>query len=177
MRWSAGSADEGPLELVVIGKLPVVVSARRRLEAGAEDFSGATPVAPRQVATGIDQQPMQPGLEPIRLAQAAKVAPATHDGVLGGVLGGRSVAEDPVGDRKQAVVGRADDRFERGVIAPLRLPDQICGHRSPRRGAVICRADEYGVAPQRFLHRLRRKLDRILRYLPIQHRRAKDQED
>jgi hypothetical protein len=73
---------------------------------------------------------MEPRLESIRLSQATQVAPAAHDGVLGG----GAVTEDPVRNRIQSVIGRADDRFERGVIAPLRLPDQICGHRSPRRG-------------------------------------------
>ena len=126
---------ERPLQLVVIGKPSVIVSVIAGVSMRApKDSLGRRRLRLRQVTTGVDQQPMQPGLEPIRFAQAAQVAPAAHDGVLGGVLGGLAVAKDPVGDAEEALVGRADQRLERGVVACLRLPDQVCGHRSPRPG-------------------------------------------
>jgi hypothetical protein len=51
----------------------------------------------------MNQDPMEPGLEAVRLTQVRDPAPGDDDGVLQRVLGETGVAQDPVRDR----VGRA----------------------------------------------------------------------
>ena len=79
---------------------------------------------------------MQPGVEPIGIAQTPEIAPGPDQGVLDGILGGIPVAEDPPRDRVQAVVCRNREGIECLVVAPLCAFDELGRHRCPslRRG-------------------------------------------
>ena len=50
-----------------------------------------------------DEHAMEPRVEPVRIAEAAKVAPGDHQRILQGILGPVDVAKDPVGDRVEPV--------------------------------------------------------------------------
>jgi hypothetical protein len=92
------------------------------------------------VATGVDQEPMEPGVEAVRVAQGAEVPPSTDEGVLDSVLGGRGIAQDPPGDRVQAVIRAAHEVFEGLVIAPLRSGNELSDHpHLGDRDADTCR--------------------------------------
>ena len=79
---------------------------------------------------------MEPGVEPIGIAQTPEIAPGSDQGVLDGILGGIPVAEDPPRDRVQAVVCRNRESLEGLVVAPLCALDELGRHRCPslRRG-------------------------------------------
>ena len=49
---------------------------------------------------------MEPGVEPVRIAEPGKVAPGDHQRFLHGILGPVDVAKDPLGDREEAVAAR-----------------------------------------------------------------------
>ena len=77
-----------------------------------------------------DHQPVEPGVEPVRIAEAGQVAPGDHQRVLHGILGPVDVAEDPLRDREEPVATRAD---QVGVCLPVPVScrlDEIAIHRS-----------------------------------------------
>ena len=49
---------------------------------------------------------MDPGIEPVRIAEARQVTPGDHQRVLQGILGPVDIPKDPVRDREQAVATR-----------------------------------------------------------------------
>ena len=84
----------------------------------------------------IDQEAAQPGVEPIRIAEPAKVAPGDHQRVLQGILGSIDVAEDSMRDREEAVGTGADQVDKRRPITPCRRLDEVAIHLLPvPRGA------------------------------------------
>lgn len=52
--------------------------------------------------------PVEPRVEPFRIAEATHVTPGDHQRVLQGILGSVHVAQDPVGQREQPVRARTD---------------------------------------------------------------------
>jgi hypothetical protein len=71
---------------------------------------------------------VEPRLEAVGIAQGAEVPPGTDEGVLHGILRGRGIAQDPPGDRVQAVIRAAHEVFEGLVIAPLRSGNELSDH-------------------------------------------------
>ncbi len=75
---------------------------------------------------------MDPGVEPVRIAEARQVTPGDHQRVLQGILGPVDIPEDPLGDREEPVATRPDQGHEGRLVARLRLLDEIAIHRLPR---------------------------------------------
>ena len=55
------------------------------------------------VVAGVDEDPMDPGLEAVRITELGQPAPGEHEGVLQCVLGEARVAQDPPGNRVEPV--------------------------------------------------------------------------
>ena len=77
----------------------------------------------------MDEDPAQPRVESVRIAEAPQVAPGDHQRVLQGVLGPIDVAEDPLGDREEPAEARADQVDVRLPITALCRLDEISIHR------------------------------------------------
>ena len=68
--------------------------------------------------------PAQPGVEPVRVAQARQVAPGSDEGVLDRVARELAVSEDQSRRCVQPREGSAGDRGEGVMIAPSRSLDE-----------------------------------------------------
>ena len=71
---------------------------------------------------------MQPGLEPIGIAERPQVPPGHDEGRLDGVLGEIGVAQDPVRDRHAPVADLAGKGVEGLLVALLRSVDELSMH-------------------------------------------------
>src|SRR4051794_27936736 len=90
-----------------------------------------TSLASRFGVTGVDEQPVQPGLEPVRIPQAGQVAPRVEQRPLRGVLGQVRVTQDPTRDRMELVAETSDQRVERLFVAVHRPLDELPLHHFP----------------------------------------------
>ena len=80
---------------------------------------------------GMNQEPVRPGFEPIRVAERRKMTPDGDQRLLCRVLGARAVPQDAVGDRVQA------DR-RRGRQAGRRRHDRPAAPGSPADAPRSC---------------------------------------
>ena len=89
----------------------------------------------RFVVAGVDEDPVDPCLEAIRVPKLRKPAPGEDEGVLQRVLGETRVAQDPVGDRIEAVADLVHQDGECFSVSLAGLFDEVSIHvdlRSPR---------------------------------------------
>ena len=70
------------------------------------DVRGPAPRPPRFGVAGVDEDPVDPGVEAIDLAQLRKLPPGRDEGLLDGILGPPDVAQDPMRDDEEPI-GRA----------------------------------------------------------------------
>ncbi len=136
--------EEGSFELVTVGQPAEVVGRLRRLELDGGDFGPMPSGSSSLVGAGMDEQTMEPRVEPTVLTESAKVSPGADQRLLDGILGRIRVAQDPAGDGEEAVVSRGRQGIECLVVAALRSFDEIGGQ--PR--FLDCRAGHsrcYGV--------------------------------
>ncbi len=121
--------QERPFELVTRGDRRGVVGRRDRVDNHVRHLRPAPPRRAPLVGAGPDEQSMQPGVEPVRVAQAAQVTPRPDERVLDRVLSRVFVAHDPLRDRVEPVIGGRGERVERGVVATLCALDKLGRHR------------------------------------------------
>ena len=110
-------------------------STARRWAGPERSPSSARPL--RLVVAGVDEDPMDPGLESVRLPQVRDPAPGEHEGVLQRVLGETRVAQDPVGDRVERIADLVHQDGERLAIAPTGLLDEVSIHLDLRWAATM----------------------------------------
>ena len=60
-------------------------------------------LAPGVREAGADDEAMEPGVEPVRVAQAGQVAPGGHERVLERILRPLDITNDPLREREQAI--------------------------------------------------------------------------
>src|SRR5262245_28416194 len=68
-------SQEGSLQLVPIDELAEPVVDRRFLDRGDIDLHRASSTAPDLVVAGADDETVEPGIEPVTVAQPAEVSP------------------------------------------------------------------------------------------------------
>jgi hypothetical protein len=89
----------------------------------------------------IREQTVDPGVEPVRIAEARQVTPGDHQRFLQGVLGPVDIPEDPMCNREEAATAKANQVDERRLVALLSRLDEVAIHRqlpwlAPVGGAV-----------------------------------------
>ena len=87
--------QEGALQLVPIDEPAEMVLDPRLVDGEHGDLVWPPPEAPHLVLAGVDEEPMQPGVEPLRIAQAAQLMPGADERLLDRILRRVAVAEDP----------------------------------------------------------------------------------
>ena len=121
-------APEAALELVAVcQRVDAVVG--RRFGPDHPDFRRPATLVPTLIGAGVDEEPTEPRLEPIRIAQSGQLSPCMDERLLDGVLGSLPVAQDEAGDGKEAVAGGHREGLEGLVIAALRRFHDIALHR------------------------------------------------
>jgi hypothetical protein len=86
------------------------------------DLDRPSSTAARDVEARVDGQAVDPGVEPVRLAEATQVAPGTEQAILDGIARELAVPEDQAGSRVQPR-DRPTDELGEGVM--IALPRQI----------------------------------------------------
>ena len=79
---------------------------------------------------GVDQQAVQPGVEPVRVTKSPDVPPGGDERLLCGILGGGVVAQDQPGHDEEPAGRDARQLCERVVIARHRPLHEIPSHRA-----------------------------------------------
>ena len=116
---------------------------------------------PRLVAACVDEQAAQPGIEPFRIAQRAKIPPRSHERLLHRVLGATAIAQDESGSREQPVQPRNRKCGEGVAVTAGRLANQcLIFHRAS------CAHLGYGVRLHGMAHRRRDRFSPGVGYDP-----------
>src|SRR5262249_31318897 len=87
-------------------------------------------LAARLGVAGVDERPLEPGVEPARIAEAGQLAPGDHQRLLHPLLGYVRVAEDAARNPEEQVAPGAGKDGERLPVPSLRLLDEIPIHSS-----------------------------------------------
>ena len=134
-------SPEPAVELVVIvdGQVPIAGSRFVRLE--QDDVRREAPATSGLGVAGVDEDPMEPRLEPIGVAQGRELPPHLDEGHLDRVFGEVDVAQDPVRDEDAAVADRTNQGAEGLLVALLRSIHEGPKHPLPpcswrRSGAI-----------------------------------------
>ena len=121
---------EAAIELVSVEE-PAGLIGFGRIEGRQMHLAGASRAAlPGLAMALVDQQPMQPGLEAVRVAESSNVTPGGDERLLGRVLGRRFVVQDQPRDDQEATDRDARQLTERVVIAAHRPLHEIPVHRA-----------------------------------------------
>ena len=89
----------------------------------------------------MDEDPVNPRFEAVRIAKMREPPPGEHESVLQRVLGQTAVAEDPMGDRIQRITDLVHQDGERLSITRAGQLDEVSIHPSTSLAAALMAAD------------------------------------
>ena len=122
-----------------------VVARMWSIEPGQLDLDRSPAGPPQLVVTGMDEQAVEPGIEPFGVTQAGEIPPGTDQGFLDGVLGPLGITEDEPSRCVETLDRGACERFEGVMIASLRSDHEFTLHGGLiDSGAPFGRAAQYG---------------------------------
>ena len=132
---------QGVIERLVVGEALDRIAWVRHEGRGDVDLDGPAATASCLVDRRVDQQSVQPRVEPVRVAQARKVAPGADQRLLDRVAREVRVTQDQSGRRVHARRGRAHQDGEGFAIASACLVDERpLVHGVPSNGASFVNA-------------------------------------
>lgn len=109
---------QGPIDEAPVREPPGRVVRREVIEGGQLHLDDPSSSASSDVETGADGQPMEPGVEPLGVAQTREVPPGGHHRLLDRVARELRVPEDESGRQLQPRDGPVDEQAEGVMIAP-----------------------------------------------------------
>jgi len=114
------------------------------------DLVHATLSPARKIEARMDGQAVEPGVEPVRVAQPGQVTPGSNEGVLDRVSRELAVPQDQSSGCVQPSEGSAGDRGEGVMIAPSRSLDEttLVHGRLSYDAALWSRSDAMATAKQ-----------------------------
>ena len=130
-----GQASQAAFDLIPVGEISRPV-ALTRLGGDQDDLGTPPALVPADVGTAADKQPVEPRVEPFHVAQRRQVAPGSHEGVLGRILGELGVAQDVASDGVQSIDGTAGEHGEGLPVPASRLLDEDRLHARSFQGAT-----------------------------------------
>jgi hypothetical protein len=131
---------EGPFDRVSISDARRKVAIVGVMDIDEFDLDRPAADPAEHVHAGMDEQPTEPGLEPIRIAKGRQVPPRANERFLDGILGPLGVAGDQPRDDIEPGGDGACQALERAMIPSLRLLHESSVHavpRPPRPAAVF----------------------------------------
>ena len=98
------------------------------------------------IGARANEQPVQPGIEPLDVAQRRQVPPGSNQRVLGGILREFGVAQDEASDPVQPIDGATGQDAEGLVVSASRPVDECRLHvslhiRGDRSGRLYATAE------------------------------------
>ena len=126
-------AQEPALELVAIDHRRLDAGDGGRVKGREFDVEAMAPESSRLIDTGMDEHPVEPRVEQVRIPQRRQVAPGPDEGVLHRVLGLFGIPEDEPGGRIQTGDRGACQLGEGVMIARPRSLHEVSLHHAPRR--------------------------------------------
>jgi len=131
-----------------------MIGRRRRIDGRQFDLDGPPASTAREIEAGVHRQAVQPGVEPIGIAQPGQVPPGTDEGLLDGVASELRVPKDEAGRRVEAGEPGVDELGERGLIAAPRALDELSlVHDGLTQHDLDGRVEGYGVPVTQKVHR------------------------
>ena len=127
-----GQAAKASLQLVAHGRLVLGVAKPTPDGGGHVDLHRVTlPGLPCLPIAGVDEQPMEPGVEAVGVADGANVQPGGHERLLDGI--GRPVVapQDQPRGSVQLIERARGQRREGVVVAVPGAKDEVSLHRTP----------------------------------------------
>ena len=138
-------AAERSVELVSIDQRRQLIVAGSLVERQLVDFDGSTAAVPARLAMARpDEQPVDPGLEAIRVTERREVTPGGDERLLGCVGCTIRVAQDQAGKAVQAVDRCSRELIERAAIAGHRLFHETSVHPTSGPRASWARDTHHG---------------------------------
>jgi phage gp37-like protein len=110
-------APERVVEQFTIREVARQIRRRRHVDRRQVDLDRTPPTTPGEIETRVDEQAMQPGVEPIRIAQSRQISPNADEGVLDRVTRELRVPQNEAGCRVQPHDGDIDELGEGVMIA------------------------------------------------------------
>ena len=126
-----GKPEERTLDLVAVRDAGDVVLGIRSIDRVDRHLKTLPPRPPDVICAGMNEESMQPSVEPIAVTETANIAPGPNEGVLDGILCGIPIAEDPPRDRVQAMVCGGSEVIKGLAIASLCALDEFGRQRRP----------------------------------------------
>ena len=126
-------AEESAFDLVAVRDGRLDAGDGGRMKVRELDVDAMAPKPSRLIDAGMDEHPMHPGVEEVRIPQRGQVAPGADERVLHGVLGLFGIAEDEPGGRVQTGDRGACQLGEGVMIALPRSLHEVSLHHAPRR--------------------------------------------
>ena len=123
---------ESAIELIAIGHAEQIVGGPRAVDRKRAQVCDPATLARRMADAHIGQDAVEPGAEPVRIAETRQVAPGDHQCVLQSVLGPVDIPEDPVRDRVEAVTMQLHQVDECLLVAALGRLDEVPIHPTVR---------------------------------------------
>src|SRR5262245_58297389 len=119
---------EAAIELIAVVDRQVLVARDRVVHVEQDHIGRMVPSASGLGVAGVDENPVEPRLEPIEVAEGGELLPGLDEGHLDCVLGKVGVAQDPVRDEDAAVADRANQGAEGLLVAMPRLLNDVPQH-------------------------------------------------
>jgi hypothetical protein len=102
------------------------------LDLGELDLDASTAASPQLVPAGVQEQPVEPGLEAIDVAQRGQIPPAADERLLDGVLGQVGVTKD---EPRRGIQPADRGACEHGEGIMIALPRSL--HEVPLHGPSL----------------------------------------
>jgi len=122
-------APKATVELVAIGEGQEIVGRRRIVEREHVQVCGPAALPAGVGDANVREEPVDPGIEAVRIAEVRQVTPGDHQRVLQGILGPIDVPENPIRDREEAIAARSDQVDKCRLVSSLGRLDEVAIHR------------------------------------------------
>jgi hypothetical protein len=118
-------ARERLVQHLAVGKGSGDVGRRRVVDGSELDLDDPALAATNEVETGVDDEAMEPGVEPVGVAKSRQVTPGTDERFLDGIARELTVPEDQPGSRVQPRKTVIEQLREGGMLASTCSLDEV----------------------------------------------------
>ena len=123
--------SEPAVQLVPMGDGQELVGGGRSVDRQHPELHRPASLERRVSDADVDEEPAEPRVESVRIAESSQVTPGDHQSVLQGILGPIDVAKDPLCDPEETIRARTYERHEGSRVATLRRLHEIAIHPPP----------------------------------------------